>query len=162
MKPFTRERLRQALDRARARCSPRGGIVPMLQNDHQEMSGRIAVRSGNRTLLVSTGDIYYAVSANAHCDVVTSKDTVKINESLAGFHERLPKDRFARISRFAVVNLTQVSGLKPKSNGDQNLFLRNGSMLTLTRTRRLPFFAIVFLPYFISSHLRCFEAPNGA
>ena len=143
MKPFSRERLRQALDRAKAQCSPRGEIVSMLQDDCQEMPGRIALRSGTRRLLVSTDEIYYAVSANAHCEVVTAKDTVKINESLAGFHERLPKDRFARISRFAVVNLTQVSALKPKSNGDQNLFLRNGSMLTLTRTRRLPFFAML-------------------
>jgi hypothetical protein len=54
----------------------------------------------------------------------------------------LPKGRFARISRFAVVNLAHVSALKPRSNGDQSLFLRNGSMLTLMRTRRRPFVAL--------------------
>lgn len=143
MKPFTRERLRKALDRAKAQCSLRSEIVSKLRDRHLDAPDRIVLRAGARRLLVALDDICYAISANAHCEVVTAKDTVKTSESLAEFHERLPKSRFARISRFAVVNLAQVTAMEPKSNGDQNLFLRNGSVLTLTRTRRMSFFALL-------------------
>lgn len=136
LKPFTRERLRQALHRAKARCEPRRELLQTLRATSDTPPKRIALRSGSSSLVIPVAEIIYAVSANARCQICTIRETVTINESLASLHKRLPAERFVRISRFTVVNLDCVKALKPKSNGDQDLFLRNGTTLTLTRTRR--------------------------
>lgn len=136
LKPFTRERLRQALHRAKAHCEPGRELLQTLRASSDTVPERIALRSGSSRLVIPVAEIIYAVSANARCRICTIRETVTINESLTSLHKRLLAERFIRISRFTVVNLDYVKTLKPKSNGDQNLFLRNGTILTLTRTRR--------------------------
>ncbi len=138
MKPFTRERLRRAL----AHCHPPGAVIPA-RAAVPVVHPRISLRTGNRSLLVSPKDILYALSANTHCRVFLATGSVKITQSLSALHERLPKAQFARISRFAVVNVAKVASLEPKSNGDQTLFLGDGKVLTLTRRRRLPFLRLL-------------------
>ncbi len=142
MKPFTRERLRRALERALAHCHPPGAVIPA-RAEVPVVHPRIALRTGNRSLLISSKDILYALSANTHCRVFLATGSVKITQSLSALHERLPKAQFARISRFAVVNVAKVASLEPKSNGDQSLFLGGGKVLTLTRRRRLPFLRLL-------------------
>ena len=143
LKPFTKERFRQALQRARVRCESNRSLLPVLQAGIAQPTGRIAFRSGGRSLILPLDEIQYAISANTRCNVHTSKETVSVSESLASFHERLPNEKFVRISRFAVVNLAQVRAVEPKSNGDQHLILHNGTSLILTRTRRAQFLALL-------------------
>jgi two-component system LytT family response regulator len=61
---------------------------------------------------------------------------VAANERLGALEERLPPERFVRISRSALVNITHVLSLGPKSHGDQHLILRSGAQLTVSRLRR--------------------------
>ncbi len=138
LKPFTRERLLQALARARILCAPQQQMLTSLKAD-QTWQDRIAVRSGTRSIVLPFDEIYYAIAANTCCHIFSARERARISESLSALHARLPRERFVRISRFAVVNLTHVRALKPKSNGDQELFLAEGAVLTLSRTRRAEF-----------------------
>jgi len=136
LKPFTRERLLEALERARAHCASEDGMITDLEQGEIPRRDRIAVRSGTRSIVLPFEEIYYAIADNVHCHIFAAKERARISESLASLHTRLPQDRFARISRFAVVNLAHISAMKPISNGDQELHLTNGTALTLSRTRR--------------------------
>ncbi len=136
LKPFTRERLLEALERARAHCAPEDEAFPDLAQEDTLWRDRIAVRSGTRSIVLPFEEIYYAIADNVHCHIFAAKERARISESLASLHTRLPQDRFARISRFAGVNLAHISAMKPISNGDQELLLTNGTALTLSRTRR--------------------------
>lgn len=136
LKPVSRENLRNALLRARAIIdSPAKPLQELHQAPHP-FPERIVVRKGAASVVVSVRDILCVESAGAHCRITTRQEVFAANESLSSLHQRLPASLFARISRFAIVNLAEVATLQPKSNGDQQLSLSNGAKLTLSRTRR--------------------------
>lgn len=51
--------------------------------------------------------------------------------------------RFARIQRSAIVNLLRVAEIRPLFHGDQQVLLRDGTKLTLSRSYRDAFFDLM-------------------
>ena len=137
LKPFTAERFREALNRARLRCVAESlAPVPSLTAVRRANSGMSALKCGARRVLLALDDILYATAANACCAVFTPTEALNVSESLGSLEARLPKDRFVRISRFALINVSQVIQVQPKSHGDQYLLLRNNKRLIVARTCR--------------------------
>lgn len=136
LKPVSRERLHSALLRARALSESPATSLQQLGESPRSIPARIAVRKGAASVVVSVMEIISAESDGARCRVTTKHEVFTANETLSSLHERLPAAQFARISRFAIVNLAEVATLQPKSNGDQQLCLSNGVKLVLSRTRR--------------------------
>ena len=56
--------------------------------------------------------------------------------ALNALEERLPVDRFMRVSRSAMVNIEQIKELHPMFHGEYVIILRSGAKVTLTRTYR--------------------------
>lgn len=137
LKPVSPERLSAALVRARTICESPAKWIHQLGGKPNAAQDRIAVRSGAASLVVLVTEILYAEAAGTRCRITTRHDVFLISESLSSLFQRLPARQFARVSRFAVVNLAEVTALRPKSNGDQRLSMTNGMELVLTRTRRL-------------------------
>lgn len=138
LKPFDSVRLRSALDRARQR---RPGAVQTAELEPPAPSvsaGRIALRSGGRWIILDYDDLEFITAANTRCDATLRNGSqLKIQESLGELMERLPPDRFVRVSRFTAVHLDAVRSVSPKSHGDQSLQLRSGFRITLSRTHRV-------------------------
>ncbi len=132
LKPFDAGRLRAALHRTRP------GLRRSSMPPPREITGRrIALRSGNRWILMDTDRIDLVEASNQECTVTTSDGkTFRARELLGEFARRLPALRFLRISRFAVVQLEAVRSVAPKSHGDQILELRNGRHVAVSRTHR--------------------------
>lgn len=137
LKPVSRERLRSALRRARALSESPARPLHQLHERRNAVPARIAVRRGAASVVIPINEILYVESAGTRCRITTKLETFTVNESLSRLHERLSAVHFARISRFVIVNLSEVAGFQPKSNGDQQLCLSNGVKLVLSRTRRL-------------------------
>jgi len=57
-------------------------------------------------------------------------------ETLSALEEKLPPDRFLRISRSIIVNIESVKELQPMFHGEYVVLLRNGTRVTLTRGYR--------------------------
>ncbi|MBK8001033.1 MAG: response regulator [Verrucomicrobia bacterium] len=91
LKPFTRERLLEALERARAHCAPEDGMITDLEQGEIPRRDRIAVRSGTRSIALPFEEIYYAIADNVHCHIFAAKERARISESLASLHTRLPQ-----------------------------------------------------------------------
>jgi two-component system LytT family response regulator len=133
LKPFSRDRFREALARARllrSAARPQKGKPASIPID------RIILKAGRRRVVVALSDIQYALAENASCKVFTTSGTLSVNESLGALEGRLETQRFIRISRFALVNLAYVAALEPKTHGDQFLVLKTGTRLVVSRTRR--------------------------
>lgn len=56
--------------------------------------------------------------------------------AFSGLEKRLAPDRFALIHRSAIVQVDRIRELHPASHGDMDLVLRDGTVLTLSRTWR--------------------------
>jgi two-component system LytT family response regulator len=54
---------------------------------------------------------------------------------------KLDPESFVRVHRSAIVNIEKIKEIYPRSNGDQDLVLKNGRQLMLSRKYRDRFFA---------------------
>lgn len=137
LKPFDSARLRSALDRARQRGPFANPPVELPATEPAVSVGRIALRSGGRWVILEFDDLEFITAANTRCDATLRDGSqLKIQESLGELMERLPAERFVRVSRFTAVHLGAVRSVSPRSHGDQSLQLRSGSQITLSRTHR--------------------------
>lgn len=131
-RPVSTSDLAEALQRARTHLTERVG--PKALGRTGEAS--LVVRTGSRILMLALEDLVRVESSNNHCRLQLTQRVVTVRESLAALSARLPSRRFLRINRFTVVNADWVTGLESKSHGDWTILLRDGTVHTISRTRR--------------------------
>lgn len=146
LKPFSNERFRQALQRARQRfqASDRhlADQIRGLLNDYRQRAEeapktqRLAVKDGTRVVLLDVGEISWIEAADYYVRLHSDAGALMMRESLKKLERRLGKQRFARIHRSALVNLDRVRELRPSFGGDFFVILRDGTRLKLARSRR--------------------------
>jgi two-component system, LytTR family, response regulator LytT len=127
LKPVDASRLEQALARARRRLSsdrlPGGPSAPL--NDQLEqivrmMAGRqvrrdqVAIKTGERFILVQADDIIYASLADESINIVTGQVTGTSNHrTLDDLQARLDPDIFWRVHRSHLVNINKIKEIVP-------------------------------------------------
>jgi len=144
LKPFDRERLRVALDRARQRLArPASPAMPeelaALLADLRPREGypaRIAVRSEGRVALVRADDIDWVEASDNYVILHVGAENHILRDTLTAFEARLNPERFLRISRSTIVNMDRIKELQPLFHGEYAVILRNGTRLTLSRGYR--------------------------
>jgi two-component system LytT family response regulator len=144
LKPFDRERFRQALERANEQIERRGGgeierRLTALVNDlkpAKARTDRFVVKSGGRIFFVRTAEIDWIEAAGNYVKLHVGTDTHLIRETMNAVESRLSPEMFVRIHRCHIVNIEQVRELQPWFNGEYVVFLKNGTRLTLSRGYR--------------------------
>ena len=145
LKPFDRERFRQALTRARQqldRANGNGEIerrLAAIVNDlrpAKARTDRFVVKSGGRIFFVRTGEIDWIEAAGNYVKLHVGNDSHLIRETMNAVEGKLSPDLFVRIHRCHIVNIEQVRELQPWFNGEYVVFLKNGTRLTLSRGYR--------------------------
>lgn len=141
LKPFTRERFRLALDRARDRVSRHrvdaglASLAAALRSRPRYLS-RVPVRTASRIVLVDMATVDWIEGADNYVRLHAGPREYLLRETLAGLERRLDPERFARIHRSAIVQIDRIAELHSASHGDMDVVLRNGQVLTLSRTWR--------------------------
>src|SRR5207244_3931196 len=141
LKPFTRDRFRLALSRARARLERRGAdgtMAALLEyvRETKRYPTRVAVRTADRFVVVEWRDVDWVEAADNYVKLHVATKTHILRETLASIEKQLDPARFARIHRSAIVQIDRVVELHPASHGDFDVVLRGDTRLSLTRTFR--------------------------
>lgn len=141
LKPFTRERFRTALARARERLTRRGhddnlsALIEHLRAT-RPYATRVAVRAADRFIVVDWRDVDWVEAADNYVKLHVGTKEFLLRDTLAALETRLDPERFARIHRSAIVQLDRIAEFHPVSHGDVDVVLRGGARLMLTRTWR--------------------------
>jgi two-component system, LytTR family, response regulator len=136
LKPFDDDRLRAAIGRARERISAQreASLVRQLQA-FLEMKGRkwperLAFRNGDGFSLVPVDTVDWIESANnyvlLHCG---SKHHI-MGETLTKLENSLSPDKFLRIHRCRIVNVSRIAAVRPFLSGTYQLELHGGTRLS--------------------------------
>ncbi|HZR25190.1 MAG TPA: response regulator [Vicinamibacterales bacterium] len=141
LKPFTRERFRTALARAREqharrRQDPR---VTALLDDlrgAQRHAARVAVRVGDKFVVVAWRDVDWIEAADNYVTLHVGAKQYLLRETLSALEDQLDPQQFTRVHRSAIVRMDRIAEWHPASHGDAELVLRSGARVTLTRTFR--------------------------
>jgi two-component system LytT family response regulator len=141
LKPFSAERFRTALERARERMSRRGpdpalaGLADALRT-RQSCLTRVTVKSGRDTLVVDLQSIDWMEAADNYIRLHVRSREYLLRETLAALEAQLDPDRFVRIHRSVIVPVDRIAAVSPASHGDAEVLLRDGTRLTASRTWR--------------------------
>jgi two-component system LytT family response regulator len=156
LKPLTERRLRQAIDRARWVLAAQeelekkhGGLLQMLESrgslqgqptgdtgSASRYLSRFAVRDDNRYLLVTAEQVDWIDSAANYVRLHVGNSAYLIRMTMNELEQKLDPDRFARIHRSTIVNISRVKEVTPDWHGEFDVKLVDGTNLRLTRTYR--------------------------
>jgi len=138
LKPASRARLRQALERVRAQLgSARGGETENAMRDLlASRPRRIAVRTGERILYLPVEEVDWVEAAGNYVVLHAGTQNHIIRETLGALESELPPDGFLRLSRSAVVNLRRVKEIQTIAPGEHLAILHTGQRLPITRSLR--------------------------
>lgn len=104
---------------------------------------RLAVRVGNRSLLVPVDDIDW-LEADGFCSIIhAGARRLLIRETLLSVATRLNPSRFIRVHRSSIVNLERVVELRHPSFQELTVVLRDGTELAVSRRRRDEVMALI-------------------
>jgi two-component system LytT family response regulator/two-component system response regulator LytT len=155
LKPVDQARLEVAVDRARRRIasdraveSPTNVSSAELEKiieavaERQSRRERLAIKVGERFLLVQSEEIIYASLADEGITVVTSRHAGTSNyRTLDELHERLDPTVFWRVHRSHLVNINMIQEIVPWFSRNYILRMKDGKATEIpvsrTHTRRL-------------------------
>jgi two-component system LytT family response regulator len=138
LKPFSRDRLAEALDRARQRLNRRetSASIPKLIAESRKRAlplERILVRDGSRVHVVATRKIDYLEAQDDYvCIKSEGKEYLK-QESLSSLEENLDPGQFVRIHRSYILNLERLQRLELLTKDSRVAILSNGIRLPVSK-----------------------------
>jgi two-component system LytT family response regulator len=144
LKPFDRERFESALSRALeqvkhradpARTQAQAAVLTEMQ-PAAKPADRLAVKSGGRITILKTADIDWVEAAHNYVEIHEGKQSHLLRETMGGIEQKLPPEKFVRISRSVIVNVDRIKELQPTFYGEYKVTLLNGKVLTLSRRYR--------------------------
>ena len=97
---------------------------------------RMAVRDGERYLILDTREIDRVESAGNYVRVHARGSVFQVRSTLCGIADQLDSRRFVRIHRSTIVNADRVAEVRPEWHGDFEVILKSGEVLRMSRTFR--------------------------
>jgi two-component system, LytTR family, response regulator len=149
LKPFTDERFRDAM--ARAKASVRQGRLgdvsrrlAALLNDagvtptapRGTHLKRLTIKGAGRVTLLPIRDVDWLEAERDYVRVHAGKSSHVIRDTMKNLEGQLDPDRFVRIHRSTIVNLERIKELQPMFKGEYVVVLHDGTELKLSRGYR--------------------------
>ncbi len=144
LKPFEYDRLRQAVQRARAHFSQRDGatqqgrLLALLQDLQRQAQtwDRLAVREDRCVTFLRPDGIDWIEAEGNYLRLHAGKKSYLLRETMNAAEVRLAAKKFLRVSRSVLVNLERVKEWQPLFHGDSVVILEDGTRLTVSRVYR--------------------------
>jgi two-component system LytT family response regulator len=132
LKPISRARLAQALERVRSlSAAERDSAL----NKVTRAPARFLVKNASHYVVVGEARVLYFESEDGLTRLVTDKERYWMDPTLNELEERLQASRFFRISRAAIINLNAVGEVYPLTGGSAEVLMKNGQRLEVSRRR---------------------------
>ena len=141
LKPFTAERFRTAVARARermARTTESGGVASLAASLRAQPPyvTRLPVRTTSGTAFVDLASVDWMDAADNYVRLHARGREYLVRETLASLETQLDPARFVRVHRSAIVRIDCVAEIRSESHGDAEVALRDGTRIAVSRTFR--------------------------
>lgn len=141
LKPFSKDRLEQAVEKARKRIASRSGnalsdtgMQQLRQHlDKQEKTlERVVTRLGTKVTVIPVDRIHYLEAADDYVMIHSELGRHLKEKTMKYFEAHLPQGRFVRIHRSYIVNLSEIKSLELYSKDSYIAILKNGDKLKVS------------------------------
>ena len=142
LKPFDEDRFRKTIERMKRQLQMGSyadletRLRSVLNVAKPKYQDRLPVRSGGRIVFLQTSDIRWIEAAGNYLKFVTKDEAVLMRGTMANLEGQLDPERFLRIHRSTIVNVSHVKELRPWYTGEYVVIMNGGKELTLARRYR--------------------------
>jgi two-component system, LytTR family, response regulator len=139
LKPFSRERLGEALKKVMERSIASKGddLIPRLiqhLNKSQEVLQRIVVKSGNKINIINVEKIHYLEAQDDYVMIHTSDGKHLKQATIKYFESHLDGQFFIRIHRSIIVNISLIDRIELYGRESYILILKSGQKLAVSKS----------------------------
>jgi two-component system, LytTR family, response regulator len=139
MKPFSRDRFSQAIERVKSRIASKQSAEPSIQQLADSLTtesflNRIVVKSAKAMNVIPVDLILYLEAQDDYVMIHTSDSRHMKKQTMKYFEDRLDPSQFIRIHRSFIVNVSQIKKLEPYSKDTYVAILKNGAKLNVSNT----------------------------
>jgi two-component system LytT family response regulator len=141
LKPFHADRLRTALDRARARLgeSPASNAIRATElaaaaRPPGQPLDRIVVKDGARVHIIPLAKLDYVEAQDDYIALHSDGKNYLKQQTIASAEAQLDPRRFVRIHRSYIVNLERITRIEPYTKDTRVAVLRDGAQLPVSRS----------------------------
>jgi two-component system LytT family response regulator len=131
LKPISRARLAQSLDRVRER----GASPAELPAAPRTRPARFLARTAAHWVVIPEARVVYFASEDGLTKLVADTGSYWMDPTLNELEDRLDPARFFRISRAALIALNTAAEVFPLPGGSGEVLLKNGARLEVSRRR---------------------------
>jgi two-component system LytT family response regulator len=141
LKPFSKARLEQALEKARGRIEMESQLVETpsqfnklqqhLDKEHTTLE-RVITRLGSKITVIPVDKIWYIEAADDYVMIYSELGNNLKEKTMKYFEEHLPEGQFIRIHRSYIVNISQVVSLELYSKDSYLAVMKSGAKLKVS------------------------------
>src|SRR5580698_6091528 len=155
LKPFDRERLHHAVEKARSELRKArdreitnrimnllSGIRPATVPSSPQDS-RLVIKANGRVVFLDLESIEWIEAAANYVRLNVGKESYLFRETISRVSERLDANHFVRIHRSTIVNIRKIKELIPVNSGEYVVVLKSGRELSCSRGYRAALQGIV-------------------
>jgi two-component system LytT family response regulator len=133
LKPFSRERLEEAIAHATEARAPLAAAVEALEQPSTEPMTRVLVRDQGKIFPINVDAIEYLRSDTKYTALVSKGRSFLVRLPITSFEQRLDPGRFLKLHRSCIVNLDFVEAMTPDENSQLVAQMRDGTLITANR-----------------------------
>lgn len=143
LKPFSRERFKEAIDRLGSRLEAKEGgakeessIEKIRQHfaESDEKLNRVVIKKSGKIHVISTGDINFLEAQDDYVMVYTDEGKYLKQQTMKYFEQHLDKQQFVRVHRSYIANVTRIERIEPYEKSNFILILKDGNKVPVSRS----------------------------
>ncbi|MPY89343.1 MAG: response regulator [Luteitalea sp.] len=135
LKPFSQERLSEAVTRARARIATGAGQTPgtLVSDVRRRQSDRLLIRDGGNVHVLPVDALDFAQAQDDYVLLRANGRNYLKEQTLADLEASLDSQRFVRIHRSYLVNLDRITRVELYAKDSRVVILKDGARLPVSR-----------------------------
>jgi DNA-binding LytR/AlgR family response regulator len=139
LKPFSNNRINEALDAAFRRTSGERAAqliktLPLMRQLSPSRAARIAIKANGRILFIDPSDVLVVQAEGNYVLLERKTGSHLLRESISVIAKKLKPYGFLQIHRSVLVNASFVEEIQAHATGEYGLRLKGGKEYTVTRT----------------------------
>ncbi|TFV93304.1 response regulator transcription factor [Algoriphagus kandeliae] len=134
LKPFSKQRFQQAIDRFLEKYSAGEAKQTTSISELADKGQRLVVRVKNEIKIIPTDQVSYFEASDDYIRIVTESGTYLKKMTMKALEDAVSPEKFARIHRSYMLNLNEITRIEPYERDSYLVFLKSGQKLPVSKT----------------------------
>ncbi|MES2128143.1 MAG: LytTR family DNA-binding domain-containing protein [Pseudomonadota bacterium] len=136
LKPFSQQRLDEALAHARTSMGAQGGVEKMISEATSRNAPleRVLIRDGSKVHVIAAAKIDVIEAQDDYVQIRSEGKSYLKNQRLSELESQLDPNTFVRIHRSFILNIERIARIEQYAKDSHNAILKDGTQVPISRS----------------------------